>query len=195
MNRSIDVYLSISSPFSYLAWTRLPALAQRSGCEYRYHLIDLARVWEQSDNPGPVSVESKLNYLITDAGRWAERYGVPLNLPGEFVFDNTPSCRVFEVVRESGGEIPYIDSLMTSYWVGGQNFAKPDVLASCAAKAGVGEEKVTQALNDDATLEASRQEAEQAVSQGIFGVPSFVVDGDLYWGNDRLDFLERRLAC
>ncbi len=193
MSRTVDAYLSISSPFSYLAMTRLPEIEARCDCRFSYHLIDLARVWQLSGNPGPLAVGPKLDYLVTDALRWAEYYDVPFNLPEQFVFDNNPAARLYQAVREQGDGLSYIEHLMTGYWVEGRNFSRQELLLEAAATAGLELGRAAAALEDTRLADAVVAEAEEAVGRGVFGVPTFVVDGELYWGNDRLEMLERHL--
>lgn len=194
MTKDVGVYLSISSPFSYLAFSQLTAIRERTGCQYNYHLVDLRQIWDLAGNPGPAQVISKFNYLGADALRWADYYGIPLNLPETFIFDNLPSARVFQTIkgREAGKE--FISRLLEVYWIHGEDFSNAEVLGKVAVNtAGLTERAVAAALTNEETKVSVRAEAKSAVSHGVFGVPAFVVDDILFWGNDRLVFLERYL--
>ncbi len=193
MSKVCEVYLSLSSPFSYLAFSQLKKLEERTGCQVDLFLVDLAKVWELNGNPGPIEVGPKLNYLIKDVGDWCKLYQLPLNMPSRFPMVNRPSAAASLIARKEGKLREFIERGFEAYWLDDLDIGDAEVLGTIGADVGLDAAEVTAAVTSDTVLAAVDAEAKSAAGKGVFGVPSFWVEDDLYWGNDRLMFVEDAL--
>ena len=193
MSKKLEVYLSVGSPFAYFSITQLEMMVERTGCEVEYNLLDLGVIKELADNPGPAVVPGKLNYLIKDIKDWVEFLGIPFNMPAKFPVTSRESAAVGRLAREKGKLNEFVEALMPAYWVDGKDPSNPEVLATIGAGVGLDAAEVKAAISDADNLAALHKEMEAAVKRGVFGVPTFFVGDDMYWGNDRLMFVANAL--
>ncbi|HEY9691695.1 MAG TPA: 2-hydroxychromene-2-carboxylate isomerase [Oculatellaceae cyanobacterium] len=193
MSKNLDVYLSYSSPFAYLAQTQIRALAERTQCQINYYVIDLRNLWEITGNPGPTNVPAKLKYLGKDIGDWCKHYGVPLNLPSRLPIDSRPASGA-SIGAQKAGKLPeFVDRVMYAYFVEDQDIAAPQVLSQLAAEIGLDGHTIAAVATDPIILKEVDKLTEEAASRGVFGVPTFFIGNDMYWGSDRLMFVEAAL--
>lgn len=193
MSKTLDVYFSFSSPFVYLAQTQLPALVDRYQCQINYHFIDLRKLMQLTGNPGPAQVASKLNYLIKDVKDWKNYYNIPLNIPSRFPIDNRPPIAAALVAKKAGKLTEFMDAVFQAYYVDGRNIDYPEVLKELAVELGLDSETIISAINDPEIQQEIDAETKAAAEKGVFGIPTFFVGDDMYWGNDRLIFVEAAL--
>ena len=193
MSKTLDIYYSFSSPFAYLAQTQIPALVERTKCKLNYHLIDLKKLWQLTGNQGPGTIPSKLKYLIKDIENWQKYYNVTLNMPSRFPMDNRPATAAGIVAQKEGKLIDFIDAVMEAYYINDLDIADAEVLGKIAQEIGLSGENIIAAINDPIVLKEVDTEAEAAAKRGVFGVPTFFVGDNMYWGNDRLMFVEAAL--
>lgn len=191
--KTIDFYLDFISPFAYLASFRLPGIARQFGARIAYHAIDLTAAKRAAGNTGPANREipPKIRYLMADLRRWAKRYGVPLVPPSGF--DSATANRGLLWARGKGREEAYVRAVYDAIWGRGANPADLRVLRSAVEAAGLPGDEFEKAV-DSGELKAAYEEVNrQAQARGVFGVPIYIVDDEMFWGNDRLDFLEEYL--
>ena len=191
--KTIDFYLDFISPFAYLASFRLPAIARNAGASIAYHAIDLTAAKRAAGNTGPANREipPKIRYLMTDLRRWAKRYGVPLVPPSGF--DSNAANRGLLWARDEGREDAYVRAVFDAIWGRGGNPADLGVLRSAIEAAGLSGDAFERAVHSGELDARYQEENRQAQAQGVFGVPIFLVGDEMFWGNDRLDFLEEFL--
>lgn len=197
----IDFFFDFISPFAYLAFQKLPEIARRHGRSIRFRPMDLAAVRLAAGNTGPSNrdIPPKYRYLQQDLARWAELYGVPFQFPHAAVAPpgarNTAKLQhgVFFAAR-MGQEQDYIASVWRRAWGEGRFIGAPDVLEGALAELGFDHEQFqTYVASEEATI-AYEAETEIAKSLGVFGAPTMICDGQMWWGNDRLDMLSRFLG-
>ncbi|MGB3508331.1 MAG: 2-hydroxychromene-2-carboxylate isomerase [Microcoleaceae cyanobacterium] len=193
MSKTLDIYYSFSSPFAYLAQSQIPALVERTKCNVNYHLIDLKKLWQRIDNPGPGTIPIKLKYLIKDIEDWRKYYNVPLNIPSRFPIDNRPASAASIVAKKEGKLIDFIEAVMKAYYINDLDISDPEVLGKIAQGIGINSETIITGINDPTILQVIDTEAEAAAKRGVFGVPTFFIGDNMYWGNDRLIFVEAAL--
>lgn len=193
MSKALDVYLSLISPFSYLTQTQLAALTERTQCSVNYHVLDHGKLFKLNSNPGPISVSAKLKYLGKDLQDWCRYYNVPFNMPSRFPI-NSRMAAAGAVTAQKAGKLPeFIERVFRAYLVEDQNIADQQVLGKLAAEVGLDAQSIAAGVNDPAILQEVDAKTEAAVKRGVFGVPTFFVGDDMYWGNDRLMFVEQAL--
>ena len=193
MSKILDFYLSFTSPFSYLAQTQLAALAKRTECIITYHLLDHRKLFELASNPGPITVPAKLKYLGKDLRDWCRYYGVPFNLPSRFPINTRPASAGALIAQKAGKLPEWIETVLRAYFVEDQDISEQQVLGKVANKIGLDAQAVNAAVSDPAILQEVDAKTEAAANRGVFGVPTFFIGDDIYWGNDRLMFVEQAL--
>jgi len=195
--RELLFYYDVVCPFAYLASRRVEALAQRVGARVDWRPILLGGVFRSigsPDQPSAAMPPEKLRMNALDLMRWAAFHDVPLCIPPGHPRRSVEAMRLLsatsgELLRELS------QALFEAYWVDGADLADAAVLARVAeAKAGLAPWYTREVLADDAVKHKLRQSTAEAVARGVFGVPSFVVDGQLVWGQDRMDHVERLLG-
>lgn len=191
--KRIDFYFDLISPFTYLALQRLPALAAMHGYEVDYKVVDLKDAKRLVGNIGPSTrdIPVKLRYAKIDQRRWARRYGVPITTPA--FYDSSRLNRGSFLAQDRGQMHDYLVKAFHKVWGEGASMIDETMLRSLASELGWHEEEFlvyTVSEEADKKYKAATQEAH---NRGVFGVPTFVVDEELWWGNDRLDFLAEYL--
>jgi carboxymethylenebutenolidase len=200
MAQRIDYYFSPQSPWSYLGHLRFWDIARRAGATIRVLPVDLGgRVFPVSGGlPLGKRAPQRQAYRLTELRRFSEWLHVPLNLaPKYFPVDADDAARlVIAVDLHDGTEaaMAIADTLMRAVWVKDLNIADEAVLAAALAERELKPERL-EAAHTQAVQERYEADSQAAIDAGVFGAPSYVVDGEIFWGQDRLDFLERRLAA
>jgi len=192
--RALEVYWDFSSPYAYLGSTQAEALAARTGATLTWRpmlLGGLFRSIGQVDAPITAMSEAKRLYNFQDMTRWAEYWGVPFRFPSRFPMSTVKALRVYLALQEERRKA-FREKTFRAYWAEDRDIASDDVLRDLI---GEGADEVlghTQAPEIKQELIAATT---RAVEAGVFGAPTWVVDGkDLYWGQDRLTLVERALA-
>jgi 2-hydroxychromene-2-carboxylate isomerase len=195
MANPIDFYFDFSSPYGYLASTRIEALAAKHGRSvvWRPHL--LGAVFKINGQQPLTSIPLKGNYTAHDLARCARLLKVPFKLPSKFPIGATTPSRAYYWVNDGEPVLAkrLAQALYTAYFSEDRDISSPEATVSIAAKVGVDKRELEQALNDPAVKERLRAEVDAAIARGVFGSPYFVVDGEPFWGSDRLDQLDKWL--
>jgi 2-hydroxychromene-2-carboxylate isomerase len=197
MTRAIDFHFDFVSPYSYLAITQLPALARQHGAEVVYKPFRLLELMKLVGNrPTTVECKNKLRYAGADLGRWAAKYGVSLHRnPHQSKFDSALLLRGALVAADDGGAAPYVSAVFGAVWNGERDLSHHAELVDVLEKVGLaGEKLLERAARGDVATRLDRETA-AAAERGVFGSPTFVVGDELYFGNDRLEFVAAALAA
>jgi 2-hydroxychromene-2-carboxylate isomerase len=194
MSRHIDFYFDFISPFGYLANVKLPALAEKWGCRIEYKPVDIMAAKLAAGNYGPSTraIPAKARYIRQDRLRWAKRYGVPMNDPKAFSAPRLNSG-VFYAARKGQAQA-YMDASYHQVWGVGVDPDDDAVLGSVAQGLGWNADDFFAYVNSDAARQEYADSKSEAKLRGVFGVPMMVLGEQMFWGNDRLDFLEECLA-
>lgn len=190
---TLDVYFDFSSPFSYLASTQVDALAERTGAKVTWHPIVLGGLFKsigQVEAPILTFSEAKQKYFLLDLQRWAKHWGAPFSWPTSFPTRSLDALRLYLALPDARRGA-FREAVFRAYWAENQDITKHDVLARCGADA-----DAFAKMTSDVVKGGLRASTDAAAKAGVFGVPTFVVDGrDLYWGQDRLDLVEAALTA
>ena len=197
MTRAIDFYFDFVSPYSYLAITQLPALARQHGAEIVYKPFRLLELMKLVGNrPTTVECKNKLRYAGADLGRWAAKYGVSLHRnPHQSKFDSALLLRGALVAADDGEAAPYVSAVFGAVWNGERDLSHHAELVDVLEKAGLAGEKLLERAASDEVAARLDRETAAAAERGVFGSPTFVVGDELYFGNDRLEFVAAALAA
>jgi carboxymethylenebutenolidase len=199
MGRTVDYYLAPQSPWAYLGHQRLSDMAARTGAGIRVMPIDLGgKVFPISGGlPLGQRAPQRQAYRLLELQRFGQHLGVPLNLkPRYFPVGGDDAARLIiaaDLAQGSAAAMGVAGAVLAACWAQERNIADEKVLAQLLQEQGL----------PTALLEQSHSQAvqvryetytQQAIDAGVFGAPSYVIDGEIFWGQDRLDFVERALA-
>jgi 2-hydroxychromene-2-carboxylate isomerase len=194
MTGVIECYVDFISPFSYLALQRLPELAARFGHEVDYKVIDLKEIKRLAGNIGPATrdIPLKLAYAKIDQKRWAERYGVPVTTPAHY--DPVRLQRGFVFAQARAKARDYLMLAFHKVWGEGASMIDETMLRSVADELGWNADAFLRSTQSEEATALTQSATREAHARGVFGVPTIVIDGEMWWGNDRLDFVEEFLV-
>jgi len=195
MKKQLEFFFDFMSPFAYLAETQLASLVKRFDLDIRYVPLDLPVAKLAAGNTGPSNrqVPAKLRYLTTDMQRWAKRYNLPpLVFPQNFNSERANRGLFFAI--EKGQQQEYVHQMFQAVWGRGEDMTDESVLRRVAEGLGwSGDEFLAYTVGEDSAKRFAEANKETH-DRGVFGVPTMFVDGEMWWGNDRLKFVEEYLA-
>jgi 2-hydroxychromene-2-carboxylate isomerase len=193
MAHTLEIYWDFSSPFAYLGATQARALAERTGATLVWRPMLLGGLFKaigQETVPLNAWSDAKRRYYFDDMTRWAEFWGVPLNFPGVFPVNSLKALRAYLALPEDRRDA-YREAVFRAYWVDGRDIGDESVLAEIL---GDDASAVLARTHDPAVKQALLDATKEAEARGVFGAPTWVVDGaELYWGQDRIPLVERAL--
>ncbi len=192
--RSLRCCVDVISPYAYLAWTQLPALAARHGCALEIWPVLFAGLLGHHGQKGPAEIPAKRRYTYVDVARKAARLGVPLVPPPSHPFNPLLALRVLSVPQVADEQRRALDALFAAIWATGAGVEAPAAIIAALDGAGLDGAALVAAAGSAATKQRLRDQTEAAIAAGVFGVPTVVVDGELFWGLDALPLLEDFLA-
>jgi 2-hydroxychromene-2-carboxylate isomerase len=195
MADAIDFYFDFSSPYGYLASTAIDALAARHARWVRWRPFLIGALYKQLGYM-PLEQPGKRAYFMHDVPRSARAMGVKLNIPSSFPEALiAPARAVYWIAdRDEAKAGAFAAAAFRAYWSEGRKLADPQIVAEIAAAQGFAKEEVLAALNHQAVKDRLKAETDAAIAAGIFGSPFIVVDGERFWGSDRLDQIEKWLT-
>jgi len=196
MSKCVEFYFDLGSPASYLAWTQLPALCARRGATLALRPMLLGGVFQATGNASPATIPAKGRYMIGDLKRFAARYGVPFSLPPGFPVNTLNLMRgVLGTQMRSPERLePLLKALFDGLWVQQRNLSDPEVLDVTLREAGLDPEAFRALAADVEVKERLKQVTHEAVERGVFGAPICFVGREMFFGQDRLDFIEEALT-
>jgi len=196
MPAPIDFYFDFSSPYGYLASRRIDALASAHGRKVAWRPILLGVAFKATGGAPLPSIPIKGAYAMRDFLRSARFHGIPYHQPTTFPVSTISAVRAFYWLqdRDAAKAVELAKALYSAYFTEDVDISKPDNVAKIAGKLGVKADDLTTALNDPAVKDRTKKEVDAAVAHGVFGSPYVLVDGEPFWGMDRLDQVERWLA-
>jgi 2-hydroxychromene-2-carboxylate isomerase len=194
-NKQVEFYFDVGSPAAYLAWTQLPRIAQEAGGSVDYRPFLLGGVFQATGNKSPMEVAAKGRYMVDDLRRHAQRYGVPFQQNPHFPINTLTLMRgaLGLQMREPQKMLPYVDAVFRAIWVEQRNMNDAVTVSAVLKQAGFDAQQLVALTTDAQVKERLKAVTQEAVGRGVFGAPTFFVDGRMYWGQDRLDFVREAL--
>ncbi len=198
MPLTIDYFLAPQSPWTYLGHARLVQMAQAAGASVRVRPMDLGQVFPVSGGlPLPQRAPQRQAYRLVELQRFGDWLQLPLNLkPKFFPVAGDAAARLIvaaELAAGGGAALALAGRVLAAVWAQERNIADAQTLAELLAESGL-DKGLLEASRSETVQAAYQQHTEAAIAAGVFGSPSYVVNGEIFWGQDRLDFLQRRLA-
>ena len=193
--KSVEFYFDLGSPYSYLAYYRLLQIAEQQEIQVVYKPILLGGVFKATGNRSPIEIPVKGAYSILDMQRWAEYYQIPMQMNPHFPMNTLTLMRILTGVQllhlEKFEQV--LKLLFDAMFGTPQNLNEPTVLAEVLKPSGFSVEDIMSMVQSDVVKQKLITETEQAIQRGLFGAPTFFVGDEMYWGQDRLHFVEQAL--
>jgi len=196
MTNSIDCYLSLNSPYAYLGSRQLERIARAHRVPIRIMPIDFSVVFPKTGGlPLPKRAPARQAYRLVELERWARHRDMPLNLHPKYfpAPELAAACAVIGAEETGGDPVRLAHAILKAVWAEDRNIADTGVLNALAGETGHLGLNIMAKAFDPATRQRYKDYTEQALELGIFGAPTYAYDGELFWGQDRLEFLDRAL--
>ncbi len=196
MSKQVEFLFDVGSPYSYLAYKQLPKIAAAQGAQILWTPVLLGGIFQATGNHSPAEIPAKGLHSNIDLQRWAQHFGVAIEMNPNFPI-NTLQLMRGAVGMQMRGEAEfhtYLDAVFNAMFGKPKNMGQPDVVASVLTDAGIDSALFLTLVNDPAVKDALKKNTTEAVQRGVFGAPTFFVNGDMYWGQDRLHFVEAALS-
>ncbi|CAI8964460.1 2-hydroxychromene-2-carboxylate isomerase [Pseudomonas putida] len=196
MSKIVEFYFDLGSPATYLAYTQLPKICEQTDSQLIYVPILLGGVFKATGNASPATIPAKGRYMFIDLDRYANRYGVPLKINPHFPINTLVLMRAVTGVqlRQTERFAAFIDCLFKALWIDGRNLNDPATVGAVLSENGFDPEEILALSADEEVKNALKETTEKAVQRGVFGAPSMFVGDQLFFGQDRLDFVIEALS-
>ncbi|WP_236174308.1 2-hydroxychromene-2-carboxylate isomerase [Pseudomonas pseudonitroreducens] len=196
MSKSVEFYFDFGSPTSYLAYTQLPGICAETGAELVYRPVLLGGVFQATGNASPIAVPAKGRYTLIDMTRFARRYGVPMKMNPHFPINTLTLMRAATGIqlRQPERFEALLACVFKGMWVDALNLGDPAVLGPLLAEAGFDPQALLALTAEQEVKDALKANTEAAIKRGMFGAPTFFVGNEMFFGQDRLDFVREALA-
>jgi 2-hydroxychromene-2-carboxylate isomerase len=194
MSKTIEFYFDFGSPTAYLAHKRLQQLKAEYGCTIDYKPVLLGGLFKASGNMSPVTVPAKGKYMMTqDLPRFAALYQVPLTVNPHFPINTLNLMRGAVATLGQDYFDNYVEVVYDAIWVNGDNMGSLEVVANVLSDAGLNAQKIIAATQDPDIKAALISNTDAAVARGCFGAPTMFIGNDMFFGQDRMQFIEMAL--
>lgn len=196
MTKTVEFFFDLGSPASYLAWTQLPGICACHGAVLRYRPMLLGGVFQATGNASPAAVPAKARHTMIDMQRFAQRYGVPMHFNPYFPINTLTLMRgaIGVQMRQPERFEAYLEAMFRALWQDKRNLGDMAVLGAVLQEAGFDPQTMLTLVGDQEVKDALKAATEEAVKRGVFGAPTCFVGEEMYFGQDRLDFVEQALA-
>jgi 2-hydroxychromene-2-carboxylate isomerase len=197
MPRQIDYYFTLLSPWTYLGHATFVETARRHGCGVTWRPMPIRSVFDETGGlPLPKRHPVRQRYRILELQRWREKRALPLVIyPMHFPFDVALADRmVLAIVAAGGDPSGFVGDVLAGVWARDEDLSEAGLIAEIAGRAGFDGVALLAAAGSEAIVERYAATINLAIEAGVFGAPSYVLDGEVFWGQDRLELLESALA-
>ena len=197
MSSTVEFYFDFGSPTTYLAWTQLPRLCEEAGATLVYKPILLGGIFQATGNASPATIPAKGRYMGADLPRFARRYGVPFAFNPHFPINTMTLMRIATALcaaRADEFEL-FLRTVFLAMWVDAKDLGNPEVLAQTLTAAGLDAPALLATASDPKVKDALKAATGEAVERGAFGAPTMFVGEEMFFGQDRLDFVKEALLA
>jgi 2-hydroxychromene-2-carboxylate isomerase len=190
MSSPITLYLDLISPYAYLAWKAARPLAQRHQRALRPVPILFAALLDHHGQKGPAEIGPKRIYTFKHVTRLAAQAGLPLAPPPSHPFNPLTALRVASLALPDAERDALLDALFDATWGGGDGVETPEKVIAAAGRAGLDGAHLLAEASTPESKGRLRSQTDEALTAGVFGVPTWEVDGELFWGYDAIPHVE-----
>lgn len=196
MSKTVEFLFDVGSPYTYLAYHQLPKIAQAHGAEIIWTPVLLGGIFQATGNASPAEVPAKGRYSNVDLQRWANAYGVPIQMNPHFPI-NTLSLMRGAVAMQMRGEEAfhrYLRAVFSAMFEKPRNMNLPAEIGAVLAQAGFDPMEFMAQIGEQSVKDRLKENTTAAVARGVFGAPTFFVGEEMFWGQDRLAFVAEALS-
>ncbi|RID99749.1 2-hydroxychromene-2-carboxylate isomerase [Simplicispira hankyongi] len=196
MTKTVEFLFDLGSPYSYLAWHQLPKVAAAQGARTVYTPVLLGGIFQATGNASPAEVPAKARYLDIDLARWAQAWGLQIASNPAFPIHTLALMRGAVAMQMQGDEPfqRYMQAMYHAMFGEPRNMGDPAEVAAVLTAAGFDAAEAMAQIGQQAVKDRLKDNTSHAIARGVFGVPSFFVGDELFWGQDRLDQVAQALA-
>ncbi len=196
MTKTVEFFFDVGSPYTFLAYHQLPKIAAARRASIVWTPVLLGGIFQATGNKSPAEVPAKGRYSNIDLQRWAKHYGQDIQMNPNFPINTLALMRgaVAMQMRSDSEFHRYLNAIFEAMFGKPRNLNSPAEIATVLMQAGFDPAQFMVSIGDQAVKDRLKANTEAAVAKGVFGAPSFMVGEDLFWGQDRLDFVDRALA-
>ncbi len=197
MTKTVDYYLTLTSPWTYLGSARFEAMARAHGAEIRVKPVNYGVIFPRTGGlPLPKRAPERQAYRLMELKRWRAHLGIPLNLhPKHFPApDGDAACMVLAAEKTGGDPLRLAHAILGAVWTEDKDITDGATLVAIAESSGHDGRALRAVAEDPETKAAYDAQTEAAIERGVFGAPTYIYQDELFWGQDRLEFLDRALA-
>lgn len=195
--KTFDFYFDFGSLAAYLAHTQLPKMCAETGASANLLPMLLGGVFQATGNVSPMTVPAKGRYVFVDFKRYADGYGVPLNMNPHFPIITTTLMRMVTALQMHNDPRmqTFMDAVFQAIWVDSRNLNDPVTVGQVLTDAGFDAATLLAMANEQATKDQLKAVTMKAVERGVFGAPTFFVGEDMFWGQDRMEQVKAALKA
>ncbi|HEY0886672.1 MAG TPA: 2-hydroxychromene-2-carboxylate isomerase, partial [Ramlibacter sp.] len=181
MGRTVEFFFDLGSPAAYLAFSRLPAICEAADATLHWRPMLLGGVFQATGNQSPVNIPAKGRYLFADLRRFARRHDIPFRQNPHFPINTLTLMRMATglQLREPQRFLPYVEAVYRAIWVDGLDMNDLAVVAGVLRQAGFDPEALLTLAGDPEVKQRLKDDTQEAVARGVFGAPTFFVDGEM----------------
>lgn len=195
--RTLSYFFSCVSPWSFLGHAPVMAVARRHGVKVEFHPVDLGPVFAETGGlPLPKRAPPRQRYRILELQRWREKRGVALNVHPAF-WPFNPTLADQTIIAALDADLPVdalVGRLLSGVWERQENLALPEVITAIANEVGLPGADLVTAAGGEKAAATYLENRTKALESDVFGAPSYVLDGEVFWGQDRIDLLNDALT-
>ncbi len=193
MGKKVEFYYDFSSPYTYIASRRIEKICEDNDAALEWKPFLLGGVFNEIGSIPAVQIDNKFSYLRRDFEESAIFYGADFKFPDIFPLNSVRSMRGAFAAQEKGKLVEYTHEMFRLYWTQGVDLSKAEILGEAVGKIGIDAQWFVNRIAEQEIKDKLRDETNIAIERGVFGAPTMFVDDKMFWGNDRLDFLDRYL--
>lgn len=197
MTKNVDYYFSLGSPWTYLGHARFETMAQKHNVEVGYRPADYSKIFPISGGLPPAKrAPQRQAYRLMELNRWRDYLGLPLNPQPQFhpVSSNLAAQMVYCAIEQGAHPGKLIGGVLAGVWTQQRDVSDADTLRTIAEEQGYDADSLLDAAAKPEAEAAFAAATQEAIDRNVFGAPTWIVGDDLFWGQDRLEFLERAIT-
>ncbi len=195
--KAVDFYFDFGSPTAYLAYTQLSKIAADANAALTYKPVLLGGIFQSAQNASPMMIPAKGAYMMQDLQRYARRYQVPLTFNPNFPINTLKLMRLTTGVQQHYPQLfeQFLAVMFKAFWVDAQNLGDEAVIRQVLQDNQLDADAILALADQPDVKELLKQNTQQANARGLFGVPTMFVGDQMFWGQDRLDFVVEALQA
>ncbi|MES2265066.1 MAG: 2-hydroxychromene-2-carboxylate isomerase [Pseudomonadota bacterium] len=194
--KKVEFFFDVGSPYTYLAYHQLPKIAKARNAEIVWRPMLLGGVFQATGNSSPATVPIKGQHSMVDLERWARHFDVPFQHNPYFPINTLHLMRGAAGMQMRSEEEfqRYLAAVFSAMFEKPRNLGAPEEVAAVLEAAGVSPLLFLELVKDEQVKEKLKRDTQEAIERGVFGAPTFFVGADMFWGQDRLHFVDLALA-